>query len=190
MKTPSKEFFNGAAKTGDIRRGRPDFLGAARRLKATVTCAAPPDGLPRPPPARRKADAILTAHPLRPARSPSSSTSGIPPGAPPCPRAPGSIRYSAGRQAGRFLLASGKSGNVYPAPYHYGDTCGSRTERSADPGLSSRCPALPSVLRKSADGHDWSSARRRGRGNWSCLRVRVNDTVKVAMIKWLVQLRK
>ena len=100
-----------------IRRGRPDFPGAARRPKATVTCAAPPDGLPRPPPARRKADAILTAHRLRPARSPGSSTSGIPPDAPPCPRAPGSIRYGAGRQAGRFLLASGKSGNVLPTAY-------------------------------------------------------------------------
>lgn len=35
------------------------------------------------PPARRKEDAVLTTHPLRPARLPGSLTSGIPPGAPP-----------------------------------------------------------------------------------------------------------
>lgn len=95
------------------------------------------------PPARRKEDAVLTTHLLRPARLPGSPTSGIPPGAPPWLRVPGSIRYNDGRQADSFPLASGKSGSPLPTACHCGDTCGSRTEHSAVLMLSSKRPALP-----------------------------------------------
>lgn len=99
-----------------IRRGHPD-LPASRGgfhppapdpAHNETTHSTPPDDLPCPLSARRQADVALTTHRRRPAPSYGSSTSGIVQGKPPCPRAPGSVQYCAGRPAGRLVVAKQK----------------------------------------------------------------------------------